>query len=148
MDLEIYNMTIFDLNLISDTLLDNFDSFWNQNIFKSELENSNSKYIVAKQNGEIVGFAGIWISVDDVHITNIVARKDKRNQGIGHKLLKHLIILAKETHLNSITLEVNENNLPAIHLYEEFGFCTVGVRKRYYNNKDNAIIMTMNININ
>ena len=147
MNLEIYNMTISDLFLISDKLSENFDSFWTEGILKSELENPNSRYIVAKQDNEIVGFAGIWISVDDVHITNIVTRKDKRNQGIGSLLLEKLINLAKETKLASLTLEVNENNSSAIHLYEKFGFSKLGIRKKYYNNQDNAIIMTMNFNI-
>lgn len=146
MNLELYNMTISDLNLISDTLFDKFDDFWTYNVFKSELENPNSMYIVAKFDDEIVGFAGIWKAYDDVHITNIVTRKDIRNQGIGSKLLEELINLAKKTNFKTLTLEVNENNNSAIHLYEKFGFSTVGVRKKYYNNIDNAIIMSMNIN--
>lgn len=146
MNLEIYNMTISDLNLISDTLSDNFDEFWNYNVFKSELENPNSTYIVIKSNDEILGFAGIWKAYDDVHITNIVTRKDIRNQGIGSKLLEELINIAKKTGLETLTLEVNENNHSAIHLYEKFGFKVLGIRKKYYNNTDNAIIMTMKIN--
>lgn len=147
MNLEIYNMTISDLNLISESLSDNFDDFWTYNIFKSELENPNSTYIVAKEDNEIVGFAGIWKAYDDIHITNIVTRKDKRNLGIGSKLLENLILLARKTNLDSITLEVNENNSSAISLYEKFGFSKIGIRKKYYNNKDNAIIMTLNLKI-
>lgn len=146
MNLEIYIMTISDLNLISDTLVDKFDDFWTYNVFKSELENPNSTYIVAKSDDEIVGFAGIWKAYDDVHITNIVTRKDFRNQGIGSQLLKELINLAKKTNFETLTLEVNENNNSAIHLYEKFGFSTIGTRKKYYNNTDNAVIMTMKIN--
>lgn len=146
MNLEIYIMTISDLNLISDTLVDKFDDFWTYNVFKSELENPNSTYIVAKSYDEIVGFAGIWKAYDDVHITNIVTRKDFRNQGIGSQLLKELINLAKKTNFETLTLEVNENNNSAIHLYEKFGFSTIGTRKKYYNNTDNAVIMTMKIN--
>ena len=146
MNLEIYIMTISDLNLISDTLVDKFDDFWTYNVFKSELENPNSTYIVAKSDDEIVGFAGIWKAYDDVHITNIVTRKDFRNQGIGSQLLKELINLAKKTNFETLTLEVNENNNSAIYLYEKFGFSTIGTRKKYYNNTDNAVIMTMKIN--
>lgn len=50
--------------------------------------------------------------------------------------------MAKELS-TSITLEVNENNLPAIHLYEKFNFKRLGLRKKYYNNTDNAVIMTL-----
>ncbi len=143
MNIEIFPMCLHDLSQISDNLDKNFDDFWNVKIFENELSNPNSQYIIAKQNSEIVGFGGIWKAVDDVHITNIVTRKDKRNLGIANKILDKLINMAKQTKLSSITLEVNEKNLPAIHIYEKFGFKLLGTRKKYYNNKDNALIMTL-----
>lgn len=146
MQIKISKMNIDDLNKISPVLLTEFDDFWNYNIFKSELENENSKYIVAKNNDEIVGFAGIWISIDEAHITNIVTKKDLRKNGIGSTLLEELINLSKTLNLVSITLEVNENNLDAIKLYEKFGFEKLGIRKKYYNNTDNALIMTKKLN--
>lgn len=78
-DLILSSMTFEDLDSISHILQSDFDDFWNYNIFKSELENKNSKYIVAKINNEIVGFGGIWNSSCDIHITNIVTKKNKRN---------------------------------------------------------------------
>lgn len=142
MQIEINKMEISDLDSISDILSSDFDDFWNYNIFKDELNNKNSKYLVARQNNQIVGFAGIWIAIDEAHITNIVAKKNLRNTGIGSLLLENLINLSIELNLKSITLEVNENNLPAIKLYEKFGFDNLGIRKNYYNNSENAIIMT------
>ena len=61
---------------------------------------------------------------------------------IGSTLLQKLIDTAQYQNFKSITLEVNENNLPAINLYSKFLFKKLGIRKKYYNNKDNAIIMT------
>ena len=145
-DVQIHKMTISDLNEIEDVLFSDFDDFWNVNIFRSELLNPNSKYIVAKINGKIVGFAGIWKAVDDVHITNIVTAKKFRKQNIGSILLSNLIKMARaENEISSITLEVNVNNIPAKKLYEKFNFEVVGLRKKYYNNKDDAIIMTLNL---
>lgn len=141
-NIEISNMTLLDLDSISDILTCEFDDFWNYNIFKSELENKNSKYIVAKLNSEIVGFGGIWFSVDDIHITNIVVKKCYRNKKIGTLILNNLIKLCENQAQKSITLEVNSNNVPAQKLYENFDFKTVGIRKKYYNNTDDAIIMT------
>jgi ribosomal-protein-alanine N-acetyltransferase len=135
-------MTITDLDLIKETLQKDFDNFWNYNIFKEELANPNSEYFVAIQNGEIVGFCGIWTAVDDIHITNIVTRIDKRKSGIGTKLLEHLIDVSSKKNLLSLTLEVNENNIPAISLYEKHHFQKVGLRKNYYKQNENAIIMT------
>ena len=103
-------MNISDLDSISDILLSDFDDFWSYNVFKSELTNENSKYIVAKHNEEIVGFAGIWIAIDEAHITNIVTKKAFRNCGIGHSLLNNLINICISENLKSITLEVNELN--------------------------------------
>ena len=142
MNLEIYNMTVYDLSLIKDILIDDFDDFWTYDVLQEELNNPNSEYFVAKLENNILGFAGIWKAVDDVHITDIVVKKSNRQTGIGSKLLEKLIQTAKSQNFNSITLEVNEHNQPAINLYLKYGFKNVGFRKKYYNNKDNAIIMT------
>ena len=146
-NIKISKMTISDLDEISDILFSDFDDFWNINIFKNELLNPNSKYIVAKLDNKIVGFAGIWKAVDDVHITNIVTAKKLRRQNIGSILLSNLIEMAKsEISITSITLEVNSTNIPAQKLYEKFGFKKVGIRKKYYNNTDDAVIYTKNLN--
>lgn len=147
-NIKISRMTVSDLNEIEDILFSDFDDFWNINTFKSELLNPNSKYIVAKIDNKIVGYAGIWKAVDDVHITNIVTAKNLRRQNIGSILLSNLIEMAKaENGITSITLEVNCNNLPAKKLYEKSGFEVVGLRKKYYNNIDDAIIMTKQLKI-
>ena len=122
MNLEIYNMTLEDLKLLKDNLTTDFDDFWSYEILQNELNNPNSEYFIAKQNNEILGFAGIWKSIDDVHITDIVVKKIYRKKHIGSALLQKLIDTAKEQNFKSITLEVNENNLPAINLYTKFLF--------------------------
>lgn len=118
-----------------------FDDFWKSQNLKSELQNVSSKYIVAKENGEIVGFAGIWYSVDDAHITNILVRKSYRNKGIGSLLLEKLIELAKTK--TSLTLEVNTKNEIAQKLYLKYGFKNLGIRKKYYDGIEDAYIMTL-----
>ena len=141
--IKIFDMTMQDLDCISNILESDFDNFWNVTTLKNELLNPNSKYIIAKLNNAIVGFAGIWKAVDDVHITNIVVNKNFRKQNIGSLMLSKLIEIAKlDPNITSITLEVNSNNISAIKLYEKFGFQVVGLRKKYYNNIDNAIIYT------
>ena len=77
---EIDYMCVNDLEHIKDILESDFDDFWNYNVFKSELENSNSTYFVAKSNYEIVGFAGILVVLDEADITNIVVKKDFRGK--------------------------------------------------------------------
>lgn len=143
MDIEIKEMNIQDLENIKDILISDFDDFWNYNILKQELENQNSHLFIAKHENKIVGFIGIQFVLDEASITNIVTKKDYRNNGIGSILLDKIIGFSKENNMNSITLEVNENNIYAISLYNKFGFKNVGLRKKYYNGIENAIIMTL-----
>lgn len=144
-EVQITEMSLFDLENIKDILISDFDDFWNYNILKEELESSNSKYIIAKTNdGEIIGFAGIKIILDSADIMNIVVKKSWRNQGVGNLLLSNLISICKISNLSSLSLEVNEDNLPAIHLYEKVGFKQVGLRKNYYQDK-NGIVMSYKI---
>lgn len=134
-------MNLDDFQKIEPIYNIEFDDFWKPQNLKSELQNVSSKYIVAKENGEIVGFAGIWYSVDDAHITNIVVRKNYRNKGIGSLLLEKLIELAKTK--DSLTLEVNTKNEIAQKLYLKYGFKNLGIRKKYYDGIEDAYIMTL-----
>lgn len=141
LDVKISNMELSDLDSIAPYLETDFDDFWNYNVFKSELENGNSKYLVAKIGNKIVGFAGFIPVLDEADISNIVIRKDFRNKKIGSLLLKSLIDFAYSLNLKILNLEVRNSNLPAIKLYEKYGFEVCGVRKNYYDNVENAILM-------
>lgn len=135
-------MTLEDLEHMQNTLYSDFDNFWSYNVLKQELENKNTTYIVAKENNEVVGFAGISICLDEATLNNIVVKKSCRNRGIGGELLESLIELCSELRMKTFTLEVDASNEPAIHLYEKFGFKNLGIRKKYYNNSRDAFIMT------
>lgn len=140
MSVIITEMKLSDLEKIEDILTTDFDDFWNKKVLEEELSSSSSKYIVAKNDNEIVGFAGIKIVLDEVDIMNIVTKKNYRRQGIGCLLLKNLITISKNLNIKSITLEVHENNSNAIDLYTKYNFQKIGVRKNYYKN-ESAIIM-------
>lgn len=141
---KITNMTLDDLNDIKDILISDFDDFWNYSILKSELESPNSYYLVARDNSNIVGFAGIKLVIPDGDIMNIVVKKDFRKKGLGSLLLKNLIDLAKSLGVKTIFLEVDDKNFPAISLYNKFGFKNISKRKNYYKEND-AIIMNKEI---
>ena len=142
LDIKIDEMTLDDVQLLKDNLQSDFDDFWTIENLKSEINNPNSKYFIAKLQNKIVGFVGIWFAYDDVHLMNIVTHKNFRNQGVGKKLLEHIISNIKN---KPLTLEVRSSNFPAIKLYEQFGFKKVGIRKNYYthnNISEDALIMT------
>lgn len=136
-------MTFSHLLKIKDNLTIDFDDFWTYSIFEKELKNPNSQYFVALINNEIVGFAGIWNVLDEMHITNIVTKISKRHMGIASKLLEEIIKIVKTSKANLLTLEVNEKNTNAIKLYEKFNFKKIGLRKNYYGQNKNALIMTL-----
>ena len=144
-NLIIEKMNLKDFEQIKENLQNDFDDFWNANILESELKNNNSLYFVAKKENEILGFIGITKNIDFVEILNIVVKKDFRNKGIGNKLLQKIIEVAKKMKMQEIYLEVNEKNQNAIKLYEKNNFEKKGVRKRYYNGIDNAILMSLKI---
>ena len=156
MDFEISKMSIKDLKSIKDILSSNFDNFWSYDVLEDELECDNSYVIVAKNSENIiVGFAGLKVILDEANIMNIVVKKDFRHNGIGSILLENLINYSKNINLKinyskninlkTITLEVNENNLSAIRLYDKFSFDRLGIRKKYYNGESDAIIMSKNL---
>ena len=140
--MEIVTMILDDLEQMKDTLYSDFDNFWSYNILKQELENKNTTYIVAKENNEVVGFAGISTCLDEATLNNIGVKKSCRGRGIGGELLESLIDLCGDLHMRTFTLEVDTENAPAIHLYEKFGFKNLGIRKKYYNGYHDAYIMT------
>lgn len=142
MGLKVEKMTSNNLENIKDVLVSDFDDFWNYDILKQELECSNSYFLIAKNDNEIVGFAGLKVIVDEADIMNIVVKKSFRHNGIGSILLENLISYARANNLKTITLEVNEHNLSAIRLYDKFNFDHIGIRKKYYNGESDAIIMS------
>lgn len=144
MDIKIDKMQMQDLENISSNLTYEFDDFWNYNILKQELLSETSHLFVAKtSDNTIVGFVGVQLILDEASITNIVTKISSRNQGIGSLLLEYAINFSKNNGMSNITLEVNEKNIYAIKLYKKFGFEQTGLRKKYYNGSDNAIIMTL-----
>lgn len=145
MDIVIEKMNQSHLEKIKDIMNEQFDEFWTASVLEKELQNDLSSYIVALYNNDVVGYAGIWKPIDEAHITNIVVRKDERGQHIGTKLLEELLKMAQMQGLKCITLEVNVNNKNAISLYKKHNFEEVGRRKKYYNNTDDAIIMTLKL---
>ena len=140
--MEIVTMTLKDLELMKDILYSDFDNFWSYNVLKQELENDKTTYIMAREKEQIIGFAGISVCLDEATLNNIVVKKSCRGKGIGGELLESIIELCSDMKMKSLTLEVDTQNLPAINLYKKFGFKNIGTRKKYYNNTNDAFIMT------
>ncbi len=113
-------------------------------MFQSELELARSgerHYIVARASGCVVGYAGLMFVVGDAHVTNIAVAHDRQRSGIGTQLLAALGREAIRRGCEAMTLEVRVSNTGAQALYRKFGFVPAGVRQRYYENTEDAIVM-------
>lgn len=121
-----------------------FDAPWPGSAYRSELTtNRLARYLGAREGTRLVGFGGIWLMVDEAHITTIAVRPDARGRGIGTALLLALLVAAREGGATSATLDVRVSNLGAQRLYERLGFRPAGRRVRYYDdNGEDALIMT------
>lgn len=140
----IERMTVDDLDAVHSIEREAFSTPWPSHAYLQELErNRMAHYIVARWGGEIVGFAGMWLLVDEAHVTTFATRGTWRRQGIGERLLLALLDLARAHGAREATLEVRPSNTAARRLYEKYGFRNVGVRPRYYSdNHEDALIMT------
>ena len=120
-----------------------FSSPWSKKSFENELENDKAVYFVAVDEGErTVAYGGFWLVCGEGQITNIAVHPDFRKHGIGKKILSEMIKNATDSGAQSMTLEVRQSNEVAQKLYSGFGFKNVGMRKRYYSDGENALLMT------
>ena len=106
---------------------------WSAGLFLSELAQKNSRaYFVARNQGRVVGYAGVMILGDEGHVTNIAVDPGFHRHKIGTRLMLALVEASRERKVRSMTLEVRRANQGAQTMYKKFGFETVGVRRGYY----------------
>ena len=137
-------MRLDDLPVVQAIEQASFSSPWPPNAYRSELEtNRLANYLVARADGEIVAYGGMWLMVDEAHITTFAVHPAWRRQRVGERLLLAFLDLAVRRQAHEATLEVRLSNLPARRLYEKYGFRPVGLRPRYYSDdNEDALIMT------
>lgn len=123
--------------------VETFSTPWSKAAFETELTgNDLAYYFVAEEEGKTIGYAGMWIIVDEAHITNVAISAAFRGRGIGEVLMKSLMSQARERGAQSMTLEVRVTNEAAQRLYAKLGFVRKGLRRQYYSdNKEDALIM-------
>lgn len=121
---------------------------WSYDSFLCELNNKISTYrVIVNSQNKCCGYMGIWKIIDEAHVTNLSVHPDFRNKKLAHRLLLASIDECYKEKIKYITLEVRKSNEKAIHLYEKFGFKSLGLRKKYYqdNNEDALIMWSENI---
>jgi [ribosomal protein S18]-alanine N-acetyltransferase len=144
MQSKIEAMQIEDLEEVLEIEAASFPTPWSRNSFLYELmENQRAIYLVAKNEfDKVIGYIGMWVVVDEGHITNLAAHPLHRRKGVARALLDQLVIIARKNGIKNLTLEVRRSNLSAQDLYQKIGFVHMGVRRKYYlDNKEDALIM-------
>lgn len=120
-----------------------FTTPWSREAFEAETsDNELAYYLVVDVGGVIAGYAGMWLIIDEAHVTNIALAAAYRGAGLGEQLVRALMELARERGAVSMTLEVRVSNVKAQALYTKLGFVSRGKRRNYYtDNREDALIM-------
>ncbi len=145
---DIAPMTAADIPAVLEIERRSFPTPWPRDAYTHELDhNRTAVYLVAHRDETLVGFAGMWVVMDEAHITTIAVDPPVRGQGIGERLLIALIDRASERGGRWIQLEVRRSNVVAQNLYRKYRFRDVGVRRHYYsdNGEDALVMWTGNI---
>ena len=117
---------------------------WTREMLYSQLPDDSHEFLVAEENGELLGYVGMMTVLDEGYISNVAVEPGCRRQGVGEALIRELLERCRMRQLSFVTLEVREHNEPAIALYSKLGFVPVGLRKNYYEApKENALLMTL-----
>ncbi|MEG1776890.1 MAG: ribosomal protein S18-alanine N-acetyltransferase [Clostridia bacterium] len=136
-------MTLADVPQVHAIEVATFAEAWSYQSFVDEMEqNKCARYLVAEENGRVLGYAGAWLIMEEGHITNIAITEAARGRGIGTAVTRALLQYAANLGVQYMTLEVRKSNLVAQRMYKSLGFLELGVRKRYYeDNGEDAYLM-------
>lgn len=136
-------MTLDDVDAVFELESLSFSTPWPRDAFVNELTiNQNARYVVAVEGERVVAYCGMWIVLDEAHITNVAVHPDCRGRKIGERLMRQMMGLAYLLGARSMTLEVRPSNTIARSMYAKLGFAEHGRRKHYYSdNNEDAIIM-------
>jgi len=143
-DVVLAPLTVKDLAEVAVIENVSFTAPWPTSAYTTELTtNRLARYIGARVLGELVGFGGIWLMVDEAHVTTMAVLPEHRRAGVATALLLELLQEARRGGARVATLDVRVSNVDAQRLYRAFGFIEVGRRVRYYDdNGEDALIMT------
>jgi ribosomal-protein-alanine N-acetyltransferase len=138
-----------DLDEVLAIERNSFPSAWSRGSYERELRNDNCYYFCLRSAGVLVAYAGMWIIVDEAHITTIAVHPQWRRRGLATHLMRVLIGLAQTEGAIRLTLEVRERNEAALALYRRLGFEQRGILPGYYGDTgENGIVMWKTLTTN
>ena len=138
-------MAAADLDAILAIERASFSVPWQRGHFEDEMTAPHSFPFVAECNGDIAGYVCLMSLFEEAQILDIAVAPEQRGRGIARLLMDHAVAVAQEKQAEVLTLEVRSTNSPAITLYERCGFSRTGVRSKYYEGVDDAVLMELKI---
>ena len=120
---------------------------WSRESFWEEASQEAAYYLLALDDGEVIGYVGVWLLGGEGHITNVAVAPERRRRGIARALILGLMKISHGRGVRSMTLEVRPSNEAALALYKKFGFRSVGRRPHYYTDNDEDAEILWNTDI-
>ncbi len=136
-------MLVEDLDKVMEIEEDLFAVPWTKEGYFTFLTRKDAMFLVVEEKGEILGYCGLLMVLDEGDVTNVAVRRDRQREGIGNFLMESMLRLAYEQGIRTVHLEVRAGNSVAVRLYERLGFVKDGIRKGYYTDPvEDAVLMT------
>ena len=136
-------MLVEDLDKVMEIEEDLFAVPWTKEGYFTFLTRKDAMFLVVEEKGEILGYCGLLMVLDEGDVTNVAVRRDRQREGIGNFLMESMLRLAYEQGIRMVHLEVRVGNSVAVRLYERLGFVKDGIRKGYYTDPvEDAVLMT------
>lgn len=146
MEYKLREMTIDDIDAVIKGETEIFGESLGFDMLYQELTlNPYAHYIVLDIDGSVEGYIGFWIEEEHSELINFYVSKEYQNQGFGSMMLDFVISVCESVKCKNLSLEVRVSNEKAIHLYKSFGFTESHIRKEYYSNHEDAIVMILEV---
>ncbi len=145
MNFDIHDISTNDLDAIYSIETSSYNVPWTKTNLHDEIIKSNNLNLCITTNTSLIGYCFSYIVDDEMFITNVCIHPDYRNMKLGTILLKNLLSKANKKSIRFVFLEVREKNFAAINLYRRLGFSQDCIRKNYYSNGDNALLMHLDL---
>lgn len=141
MNIEIRPLAKDDIERVVNLEMQTFGETLGAEMLTNELSNVLVKFRVITLDGKVIGYIGGYFYMEDGEILNFLIDDEYQHQGFGQQLFDNIMEEAKEELVRRVTLEVRENNIKGLNFYQKNGFNPISIRKHYYKNGDNAIVM-------
>jgi ribosomal-protein-alanine N-acetyltransferase len=143
-------LTAADVDAVVDIENQSFETPWSRNLFLRELSTAISRSTLARAGehaDRLLGYVCRWLVLDEIQILNLAVHPNHRRCGVGRALVQGVIDEAYEQRVRTVSLEVRDGNESALRLYESFGFERTGIRRNYYGNGRDGVLMSLGLKL-